>query len=184
MNLCELESSDAKILIEYFKNNITGPILDVGCGVNASGVFIEIANMLDISIDGIDCLPPGNNTKHIRKYIQHDIYEYNPLDIYETITICDVTYIIECDSLKKVKLLLDRLSTKCEHLLLCIPYWVHEEGDTYMFRSSIDSPIKRLIRNPNSVNIIKYFPNLREIVHRDESPSSDGYGIYYYERCI
>ena len=182
MNLCELESEDKATLIEYFRKHVKGPILDIGCGVNATGVFIEIANLLGIDIDGIDYLPREKDTGSVRTYTQGNIYNHTLIDgDYNTITMCDVTYIFECDSLDKVHSLLDRLSISCERFILCFPYWVHEDDDTYMFRSSLDSPIKRLIRNLNSKNILTFFPRLKRILHQDESPSSDGYGIYYYE---
>lgn len=181
MNLCEITHNDQHILTNYFKKKVRGPILDIGCGEHASGVFIEIANKLGVTVDGLDCLDINpSKSNNIKNHIKCDVYQYDIPSHYNTITICDVTYIFECDNIRKVHELLDRIYCSCSNMIICVPYWVHEPDDTYTFRSSPNSPIRRLIRSLNFLNIREYFPKFKEILHQDQSQSSDGYGIYYY----
>lgn len=173
----ELSERHRRILCNKFSTWCSHKrILDIGCGFG-NGANLEILESLGLKADGIDSLTLNFNRSRINNYIVDDVYSFNGYHNYDIAMMCDVTYIFECDPIDKVLNLFDKIISSCERFIIFVPFFNKNSKD-FMFRSSKQSPVKKIIRPMYADNVLSYFPGFKKIVIHKGSADFSGYGVY------
>ena len=176
MRISDITPTHQKILYNIFNKYKDSKIIDIGTG-GGRGASMDILHNLGIKPDGIDILKfPGAEDRFNTLYNQN-IYEFQGYSNYDVAIMCDITYIFECDPFDKVTTFFTKLLDCCKKTFMFVPYFDRESND-YLFQSSVDSPVKKIIRPMFFENVTKHYPMFKTIVAKKPDVNDTGYGIY------